>query len=86
MLCEYAHAELARPEDQGRIVVSNQDWIAIVPWWATWPFEILREYSFIQATIKYQNGHKSFLIAGTSTRSASSMKTKRHHLLIYLGE
>jgi UDPglucose--hexose-1-phosphate uridylyltransferase len=47
MLCEYAHAELAQPEDQGRVVVSNQDWIALVPWWATWPFEILREYNFI---------------------------------------
>jgi UDPglucose--hexose-1-phosphate uridylyltransferase len=54
MLCEYAHAELAQPENQGRAVVSNQDWIALVPWWATWPFEILREFSFIQATIKYQ--------------------------------
>jgi len=41
MLCEYAHAELAQPEEQGRTVVSNQDWIALVPWWATWPFEIL---------------------------------------------
>jgi len=41
MLCEYAHIELAQPEDQGRVVVSNQDWIALVPWWATWPFEIL---------------------------------------------
>ena len=54
MLCEYAHTELAQPEDQGRAVVSNQDWIALVPWWATWPFEILREYSFIQATTKCQ--------------------------------
>ena len=43
MLCEYAHAELTQPEGQGRTVVSNQDWIALVPWWATWPFEILRE-------------------------------------------
>jgi UDPglucose--hexose-1-phosphate uridylyltransferase len=44
MLCEYAHAELAQPEDQGRVVVSNRDWIALVPWWATWPFETLREF------------------------------------------
>ena len=20
----------------------NEDWIAVVPWWATWPFELLR--------------------------------------------
>ena len=44
MLCEYAHAELAQPEDQGRVVVYNRDWIALVPWWATWPFETLREF------------------------------------------
>jgi len=54
MLCEYAHTELAQSQDQGRVVVSNQDWVALVPWWATWPFEILRKYSFNQATIKYQ--------------------------------
>ena len=54
MLCEYTHAELAQSEDQGRTVVSNRDWIALVPWWATWPFEILRELYFIQTTIKHQ--------------------------------
>ena len=89
MLCEYAHAELAQPEDQGRTVVSNQHWIAIVPWWATWPFEILREYSFLHSSdnqIPNATGHKSFLIIGTSTRLASSTKTKRPHLLTYLGE
>ncbi len=24
-----------------RTVVENEDWIAVVPWWAAWPFEIL---------------------------------------------
>ena len=47
MLCEYVHAELAQ-QDEGRVVISNQHWIALVPWWATWPFETLREYSFIE--------------------------------------
>jgi hypothetical protein len=30
--------------DEGRVVVSNAHWAAIVPWWATWPFEILRRF------------------------------------------
>jgi UDPglucose--hexose-1-phosphate uridylyltransferase len=42
MLCEYVHFELTVPENEGRIVVRNEDWVALVPWWATWPFEILR--------------------------------------------
>ncbi|KAF8163099.1 putative GAL7-UDP-glucose--hexose-1-phosphate uridylyltransferase [Crassisporium funariophilum] len=41
LLCEYAHAELKQPRDEGRIVVLNDHWVALVPWWATWPFEIL---------------------------------------------
>jgi UDPglucose--hexose-1-phosphate uridylyltransferase len=24
-----------------RVVVQNTDWLAIVPWWASWPFEVL---------------------------------------------
>lgn len=40
LLCEYSHAELALKD---RTVVKNDHWIALVPWWATWPFEILRE-------------------------------------------
>ncbi|KAF4615081.1 hypothetical protein D9613_002866 [Agrocybe pediades] len=41
LLCEYAQAEINTPGDTGRIVVSNEHWLAVVPWWATWPFEIL---------------------------------------------
>ncbi|KAG6878763.1 hypothetical protein C0993_008062 [Termitomyces sp. T159_Od127] len=37
LLCEYAHAEAALP----RVVVANDHWLALVPWWATWPFEIM---------------------------------------------
>jgi len=29
------------PESESRIVVYNKHWVALVPWWATWPFEIL---------------------------------------------
>ncbi|EGN92017.1 hypothetical protein SERLA73DRAFT_66462 [Serpula lacrymans var. lacrymans S7.3] len=41
MLCEYAHHEVNVAEDEGRVVVKNDDWVALVPWWAYWPFEIL---------------------------------------------
>lgn len=34
--------ELARREADGeRVVVQTADWLAIVPWWAAWPFEVL---------------------------------------------
>ena len=32
---------VARETDGERIVVSNAHWLAIVPWWANWPFETL---------------------------------------------
>ena len=34
--------DVATREDGGeRAVVSTKHWLAIVPWWATWPFETL---------------------------------------------
>lgn len=41
MLCEYANFELSVAENEGRVVVKNDDWVALVPWWAIWPFEIM---------------------------------------------
>ncbi|VDB93789.1 unnamed protein product [Peniophora sp. CBMAI 1063] len=41
LLCEYAHFEIGVAEAEGRVVVKNEHWVALVPWWATWPFEIL---------------------------------------------
>ncbi|WP_439102877.1 UDP-glucose--hexose-1-phosphate uridylyltransferase [Congregibacter sp.] len=38
LLLDYAQQELAKGE---RTVCSNADWLAVVPWWATWPFEVL---------------------------------------------
>ena len=38
LLLDYAEAESARGE---RIVVENEHWLALVPYWATWPFELL---------------------------------------------
>jgi len=33
--------ELRTTGKESRIVVSNDHWVALVPWWATWPFELL---------------------------------------------
>ncbi len=38
LLLEYAALEEKEGE---RIVEQNSDWLAVVPWWAIWPFEIL---------------------------------------------
>ena len=38
LLLDYAQAELERGE---RVVVANDHWLAVVPYWATWPFELL---------------------------------------------
>ncbi|HEX7005204.1 MAG TPA: UDP-glucose--hexose-1-phosphate uridylyltransferase [Trueperaceae bacterium] len=38
LLLEYAEEELARQE---RVVLSNRHWLAVVPYWAVWPFETL---------------------------------------------
>jgi UDPglucose--hexose-1-phosphate uridylyltransferase len=38
LLLEYARLELAAAE---RVVAANTHWVAVVPWWASWPFETL---------------------------------------------
>ncbi|MEO0436698.1 MAG: UDP-glucose--hexose-1-phosphate uridylyltransferase [Pseudomonadota bacterium] len=38
LLLHYVRQELDAGE---RIVVENDDWLALVPWWASWPFETL---------------------------------------------
>lgn len=38
LLLQVAEKEAA---DGKRVVVENQDWLAVVPFWAVWPFEIL---------------------------------------------
>lgn len=38
LLLDYVHKELALGE---RVVVSNEHWVALVPFWAAWPYETL---------------------------------------------
>lgn len=44
LLCEYAHFEVGVSQEEGRVVFKNEHWVALVPWWAIWPFEVLREW------------------------------------------
>jgi UDPglucose--hexose-1-phosphate uridylyltransferase len=38
LLLDYAALEMQQDE---RVVVQNEHWLAVVPWWAVWPFEII---------------------------------------------
>jgi UDPglucose--hexose-1-phosphate uridylyltransferase len=38
MLVDYAQLEIDKKE---RVVLENEDWLVVVPFWATWPFETL---------------------------------------------
>ena len=38
LLLDYAQLECERAE---RVVLANENWLAVVPFWAVWPFEIL---------------------------------------------
>lgn len=38
LLCDYLRSELEQGE---RIVVENDDWAVVTPYWATWPYETL---------------------------------------------
>src|SRR6185437_13099812 len=38
LLCEYLAAERA---EKTRVIFENENFIALVPWWAVWPFETI---------------------------------------------
>lgn len=44
LLCEYVGFEVSVIESESRVVVKNEHFVALVPWWATWPFEILCKF------------------------------------------
>jgi UDPglucose--hexose-1-phosphate uridylyltransferase len=43
LLCEYVNFEVSVSENESRVIVKNEHFVALVPWWANWPFEILRK-------------------------------------------
>ena len=57
-LVSYVNMREQRRGDEGRVVVFNDHWVALVPWWATWPFEILREYC-AECFLVVPNSHTS---------------------------
>lgn len=65
MLLDYTNKELTNTE---RVVVSNDDWLVVVPWWAAWPFETLILPRFAVA-------HLDKLTADQHTSLASIMKS-----------
>jgi len=41
LLCGYLAAEQREQAAEGRIIFENEHFAALVPWWATWPFEVM---------------------------------------------
>lgn len=44
LLCDYVSFERTIPRKEGRIVLSNNHWTALVPFWGVWPFEVMRMF------------------------------------------
>uniref|UniRef100_A0A0K0DVD6 Galactose-1-phosphate uridylyltransferase n=1 Tax=Strongyloides stercoralis TaxID=6248 RepID=A0A0K0DVD6_STRER len=61
MLYEYAKREI---EKKKRIIVENEDWIVLVPYWAIWPFEtmILPKFNIQYITELSDSKRKSLAI------------------------
>ncbi|CEF67155.1 Galactose-1-phosphate uridylyltransferase [Strongyloides ratti] len=61
MLYEYMKREIEKKE---RIIVENEDWIVLVPYWAFWPFEtmILPKFNIQYITELTESKKKSFAI------------------------
>lgn len=68
LLCDYVKTEI---EQAQRVVVENETFVAVVPYWATWPFETLilpRRHlgSFTDLTKDERNGLAAILKAVTT--------------------
>jgi Galactose-1-phosphate uridyl transferase, N-terminal domain/Galactose-1-phosphate uridyl transferase, C-terminal domain len=89
LLCEYAHFEVNQENpDEGRVVVKNDDWVVLVPWWAVWPFETLGDpfSACILTNVTTDNvgSSQSSRTRGTSLRYCTSRIPKQNHSLLYL--
>ncbi|MED7788245.1 UDP-glucose--hexose-1-phosphate uridylyltransferase [Francisella sp. 19X1-34] len=65
MLLDYTNREINEKE---RIVYQNDDWLVVVPFWATWPYEIL-------LLPKFKCSHLNFLTVGQKISLANTLKT-----------
>jgi len=41
LLCDYVQHEISEAVQGARVIYKNEQWTALVPWWACWPFEML---------------------------------------------
>jgi len=41
LLCDYVKLERSDETRRIRVILETEHWVALVPWWATWPFEIM---------------------------------------------
>jgi galactose-1-phosphate uridylyltransferase len=74
---------MGMPRDDGRVVVSNEYWAALVPWWAKWPFEILRR-SFSHKELPQLMKHIQFFrTTGISNLLTGSAKRKGKGFLTF---
>jgi UDPglucose--hexose-1-phosphate uridylyltransferase len=60
LLLDYAQREL---QDGNRVVADNEDWVAVVPFWAAWPFEILLLPRFAVARLTELTPTQGFSLA-----------------------
>ena len=69
LLLEYADLEA---KEQTRIIVENEEWMAVVPYWATWPFEAIllprRDVQRIHELSPMQRRALSEVLAGLLVR------------------
>ncbi|HEY0758094.1 MAG TPA: UDP-glucose--hexose-1-phosphate uridylyltransferase [Acidisarcina sp.] len=59
LLCDYAQTEL---KDGSRIVCENDAFLAVVPWWAVWPFEtLLLAKAHLRSLCDFDDGQRAGL-------------------------
>ncbi|MGC8596256.1 MAG: UDP-glucose--hexose-1-phosphate uridylyltransferase [Candidatus Kryptoniota bacterium] len=60
MLCDYVRLEL---EEKERIVFENDEFVAVIPFWAVWPFEVLLTSKSHITNLEEMDESKRFLFA-----------------------
>ena len=60
MLDDYVREEIERKE---RIVFENSDWLVVVPYWATWPYQTLLLPKFPISKMTEMSGDKKATFA-----------------------
>jgi len=76
LLCDYVSLELQRSE---RIVCQNQSFVALVPYWAVWPFEILllsqRHFSAMDELSTSERDHLADILRRITTHYDNLFET-----------